>query len=73
MVRFGVDINAQDNEGKIVLNYCYTPEIYEELIRLGAHFQLQVWAYFNPASATLATIGSLGLIIGSASTLGFLD
>lgn len=67
MVRFGIDINAKDNAGYTALNYCYTQEIYEVLMGLGAYFQLQVWAYFNPGYTTFGIIGSTAVIGMSTS------
>lgn len=66
-VRLGVDINAEDAEGNTVLNYCYTQAIYDELVRLGANFQLKVWVYFNPGYATVAAFATVMAVVGVKS------
>ncbi len=52
-------LGAPDKDGYTALNYCYTPEIYNELRSQGAPFQFLPWAYFNPVSATSAAVGSV--------------
>jgi len=46
-------ITAQDYLEKTILSYCYSEEIYNELMRQGAPFQYTVWSRFNPGTTTL--------------------
>ena len=48
MVRDGADLLAQDQDGKTIIEYCYTKKIYEALVNLGAPSSLSAWCYFNP-------------------------
>lgn len=59
LVADGVVVTAHDHFGKTALNYCYTREIYAELIRQGVPFQWKVWAYFNPETAGWCAVAGL--------------
>jgi len=63
MVNSGASLNLKDYNGNTVLNFCYTYEIYDRLLCLGAEFQLSVWIYFNPIKTF---VGSAALIAAIA-------
>lgn len=69
MVLSGERIDAKDYKSNTVINYCYTREIYNELRRLGAPFQILVWTYFYPEYATLAALGTVVLAGGTVNLL----
>lgn len=58
-----VAVKSAYYDGKTALNYCYTEEIYEQLIRCGVPGQWKVWAYFNPWSAIALGATSITAII----------
>jgi hypothetical protein len=48
MVAHGADLFVQDQDGKTIVEYCYTKKIYETLVDLGAPASFNAWCYFNP-------------------------
>ena len=65
MVLNGADLQAYDQHGKNIINYCFTKEIHDTLQYLGAPFSLQAWIYFNPSEALVNGFfgGSAALMI----------
>lgn len=57
------ELNAHDNDGKTVLNHCQTYEIYEALRAHGVPFQYVVYAYFNPQTIAVASLGLVVLAV----------
>lgn len=48
MIQKGALLDLQDVSGKTIVNYCYTPEIYQHLCSLGMLSDATSWVYFNP-------------------------
>lgn len=59
-------INTKDYKGYAAQNYCYTYEIYAELRRQGAEFQILPFMYFNPGTTAL---GITAVAIGACGVL----
>ncbi len=52
-----------DSQGNTALNYCYTPEIYNELRASGAPFQLVPAIYFN--SDVIVVVSTAALLVAA--------
>lgn len=63
-------VDAIDYAGYAAQNYCYTYEIYAELRRQGAEFQLRTFAYFNPLTTAGVALGAWISIGGIKFLLG---
>jgi len=46
IVNNAIELSQVDSLGNTVINYCYTPELYNKLRELGAPFQIQAFLYF---------------------------
>lgn len=57
-----VNLALTDKQGKSVLNYCYTEELYTILCRAGAPFDYKSYCYFNPGTSCVV----IGLCVGAA-------
>jgi len=65
---YGAHPAVADYAGYTAINYCYTREIYDELIRIGVPFQWKVWIYFNPGYTMLACAAT---VVGGMATYSY--
>lgn len=72
MVSNGADLNAQDEFGKTVIDYCSVEKVYNALRELGAPFSLKAWAYFHSAEAIIiGFIGTPVVVIGTMALVKY--
>jgi len=72
MVSNGADLNAQDEFGKTVIDYCSVEKVYNVLRELGAPFSLKAWAYFHSAEAIIiGFIGTPVVVIGTMALVKY--
>ena len=71
LAKSGEQMNARDNDSKMVLDYCRTQAIHDVLCEYGAQESMMVWAYFNPltviALAGLSLCGAAAGIVVAAN------
>ena len=61
----GADVSVYDQQGKTVLDYCYTRDIYKALRKFGASSSFETWAYFNPGEIIVnGFLGTVAAIAG---------
>ena len=56
LIKDGANINAQDENGKTVLSYCKSKEMYNALRENGAKFQFDVWMRIYQTELAIASI-----------------
>ena len=66
MVLDGADVHVYDQQGKTVLDYCYTEPMYKALRKFGASSLFTTWAYFNPGEVVInGFVGTVAVIVGA--------